>query len=146
MDNLLRGKKEAGKNDANLIHQTLLVDSLNEKLYDLAHLTALANGDTAFLDQLISMFLNTVPLVLDNIRTALRNQQYDIIAKEVHKLKPQAQAMGIHSLSNLLPSIEMSVKNRLDVSKLSEMVAEMSLILNEVIKQLTVNTPKSSLN
>jgi HPt (histidine-containing phosphotransfer) domain-containing protein len=75
-------------------------------LFDLSKLIQLSKGDDAFLEKVITLFIEQALLSLDDLHTALKKNDFGKIKSVAHKLKPSIDNVGIHSLKNTICKIE----------------------------------------
>lgn len=128
--NAIKGKREeylaAGMNDfiTKPFSEQQLVEALNNvtttvknetvpagknKLYDLSYLQSLSD-EKEFLLKMITVFAETTPAMLDELRAAISQYSYEKAATVLHKLKPAAATIGMLQLKAEIADIEQQIK------------------------------------
>jgi hypothetical protein len=99
---------------------------------DLANLKQLSGGDTAFEVKYITNFLNTVPLQLNRIETALVQDDGNLLYNTLHLLKAQLAFYGIKSAFAEIGIIEQKLH---DSKEITELVKKST---NFIFKEITL--------
>jgi hypothetical protein len=76
-------------------------ETASEQAFDRDALLRRVRGDVAFLGELISLFLENVPELLDPVRMAITGQDGEALEQAVRKLKRSVDAVSAHSTSNI---------------------------------------------
>ncbi len=108
----------------------------NEILYDFTYLDELSDGDMEFKISMISMFIEAVPVSLNDMRTYYSEKKWKSLREVAHKYKPQLGFMGIKSIKEDVEQIEQNAaaeKNLESIPSLIDKVEEASYI---AVKQL----------
>jgi len=109
---------------------------MEEKLYSLDQLEALASGDQAFVDKMVDMFIHMAPESVDRMINALADHNLEDLGAAAHKLKPSIDMMGIVSLKQKIRDLEQWGKNRTNVDMIPGLLDEVINTLNDVVQQL----------
>ncbi|MBO6515894.1 MAG: Hpt domain-containing protein [Bacteroidia bacterium] len=109
---------------------------MEEKLYSLDQLEALASGDKAFVDKMVDMFIQMAPESVDRMVTALADNDLEDLGAAAHKVKPSIDMMGIVSLKQKIRDLEQWGKNRTNTELISPLLDEVINTLNDVVQQL----------
>lgn len=64
-------------------------------LYSLDRLNEMAEGDTSFVDKMIALYLEQMPIILADLEKASREKDLQEIAAVAHKVKSSAQVLGM---------------------------------------------------
>ncbi|WP_224483320.1 Hpt domain-containing protein [Robertkochia aurantiaca] len=83
--------------------------------YDLSKLNELSGGDTDFNKSIIEVFLNETPEDEKALEEAINASNYEMIHKSAHKIKPNAELLGIEKAHKNLLDIELNAKNDKDM-------------------------------
>ena len=112
-------------------------ESPGNKLYDLAMIRSVSGGDAAFIKKMILLFIETVPLNVQELVTATDQQNWEQVSKMAHKLKSTIDSMGIRSLHDQIRSVEKHAKNTQQLERLPAMVRQVESVVAVCIQQLT---------
>ncbi len=80
-------------------------------IYSLDKLNEMAEGDSDFINSVISVFLEEVPEDLAALETAIEAQDYENIYKLAHKIKPNVDLLGMDQTRATALEIETLGKN-----------------------------------
>ena len=80
-------------------------------MIDLTYLRKVSGDDETFVRTMIDNFLEYAPQYVKEMQSALGLQEWDLLAKTAHKLKPGAVYMGAESLHKQLLAIEAYIKD-----------------------------------
>lgn len=75
-------------------------------LLNTAYLQKLSNGDEQFVNDMLMMFLEQVPIELENISESIQHEDWPALAQQVHKLKYPYASLGRKDLRDLLQELE----------------------------------------
>lgn len=109
--------------------------NVKEAVYDLTYLKSLSN-DESFLVNMISVFVASTPVMLDELQLALNQYSYDKAAAVLHKLKPAAETVGMIKLKVEIAEIEQEIKFGNVNAALQKRMANVIDSFNECIVQL----------
>jgi two-component system, sensor histidine kinase len=110
------------------------VTSTSDKLYDLTRLHSMAHGNEKFVSEILKIFSQDVPQVIQTLETALQNQDSVMMHKIAHKAKPSVMEMGIHSIIDDIRYLEAT--KQFD-SLMTDKVKKVTDTLRKVVEQLT---------
>lgn len=79
---------------------------VGESLYDLALLRRDARDNITFLKRMLSIFIETIPPIVDRMNEHFEKGEMDAIATLAHKIKPTIDGAGIVTLKDTIRSIE----------------------------------------
>ncbi|MBB6460789.1 Hpt domain-containing protein [Flammeovirga kamogawensis] len=82
----------------------------NNKMYDLSQLEILSRGDDSFITKMLDSFNSTLKEGIAGINEAKKYNDWENLSKQVHKLKPSMQILGVNSLKDLIASLENDYK------------------------------------
>ncbi len=83
-----------------------LETAIDQKNDYLNHLNRTFNGKTHLITQIIDVFLEQIPGAIDKIEEGIRDQNFDIINFEAHKMKSTLKMVGMKELINPIEEIE----------------------------------------
>jgi len=99
-------RKSSGRTDGNV--ETLPSESSNSssQLFSLKQISVIANGDSAFINTMISMFKEIVQSTVVQMNNALEANDIDQIKKLAHKIKPSLDNLEVNILYNEIRMLE----------------------------------------
>ena len=109
------------------------------KLYNLAMVESISGGDKEFIQRMLILFLQTVPVTLNEIRSSTDKADWQMLSKLAHKLKSTIDSMGIIELKNDIRVIETGAKNDTDpetLKTLKTLVNRVISVMGEVMEQV----------
>lgn len=87
-------------------------------IYNLDKINEMAEGDEAFISSVISVFLEEVPQDLEELETALDQQNHDRVYKLAHKIKPNVDLLGMEQTRAVALQVETLGKNRASIEEI----------------------------
>lgn len=110
--NVLLGKlhKNLMNNDNNKSFDLSGLEVPAEKLVDFNYLNEFADGDTDFIQKMVSLFLHNAPEALEAILVSNGNDDIKVLKAEVHKLKSSISLLGIKKASKCIEIIENEIE------------------------------------
>jgi signal transduction histidine kinase/CheY-like chemotaxis protein/HPt (histidine-containing phosphotransfer) domain-containing protein len=81
-----------------------------EKLVDFTYLNEFADGDTDFIQKMVSLFLHIAPEALEAIQLSNDIDDIKVLKDEVHKLKSSISLLGITKASQSIEIIEHEIE------------------------------------
>lgn len=85
-------------------------------MVDLTFLKKFTKEDPKKMKRYISLYLDVAPKTFEEMKSNLKNEDWEQLRINAHSLKPQADFMGIDSLKEELIKIEEAVKaNNVDI-------------------------------
>lgn len=77
-----------------------------EKLYDLTMLESIGKDDKAFSDNIITIFVDTMPGNIEGLVHAFSENNFEQVGKIAHKMKSSIDLLGISSLKFVIRKLE----------------------------------------
>lgn len=96
-----------------------------DKLYNLSLVYGIAGGDESFVNRMLQLFLDTMPLTLQEMQKEAAGQNWAQVGKLAHKLKSTIDSMGISSLKDTIRQIEQNGKKG---ERAEQMPAQVNLV------------------
>jgi PAS domain S-box-containing protein len=124
------------KNPEIPIYMTGNLNGAPQKLVDLQKLKELAEGSMEFVEEMIRMFLNTIPNSLDEMQLALSQSDWRQLQMLSHKAKPSYGFMGMIEGEDLMRQIEKMAANLPDPRRLQEMLAQATEYTKQAVLEL----------
>lgn len=114
---------------------------------DLSKLLNITPGSFDIPIQILELFLKDTPTSIDNAQIAFKNNDIDLVYKNIHKIKPSLIMIGIPEKSlNLVLSINENAKNKTNIELIGEMLISLENDLNGVYQFLETELQKLKAN
>ena len=110
-----------------------------QKLYDLELVKEISGGDEAFVKSMVVLFLQTVPVSLDDLQSACNDQNWEQAGRVAHKLKSTIDSMKITPLKDVIRKIESNGKKCENVETIPELVKEVQIIMHRCMNQVKMD-------
>jgi signal transduction histidine kinase/CheY-like chemotaxis protein/HPt (histidine-containing phosphotransfer) domain-containing protein len=104
--------------------------------FDMERLLELADGDTAFVEELVALFLTDSRTTLEDMRTALSGEDLEATRRHAHKLKGSAGNLGAADIVSFAAQIEVS-----DAAKAGLLLADLA----DELARLQAHSPGSEM-
>jgi hypothetical protein len=105
--------------------------------YNLAYLRSVSGNNEEFIREMVLTFIQTIPQVLEDMKTAMNSQDWIKLSRLAHQIKPSFILMGLDSLRSDIVFIE-------ENSKQETNLVEVERIANEFIDQCYSMLPELS--
>lgn len=89
---------------------------------DFSYLKTVSNNNEEFIREIIDTFIDTIPEHLHQIKTCLLINDWEEVARVVHKIKSSLSLLGLQDVKNLAIEIENSIKDESQAAQFTEMV------------------------
>lgn len=84
--------------------------------YNLDKLNELSGGDKDFNVSIIEVFLAETPADMENLEGAVADQAFDLIYQHAHKIKPNADLLGMEDALTAVLAIEGHARGDKDIA------------------------------
>ncbi len=108
-------------------------------IYSLDKINEMADGDQEFIQSIISVFLEEVPVDLGELEQAVEASDYDQIYKLSHKIKPNVDLLGMEATRILALEMETMGKNQADLPGIRERFPRFKKDVEQVISELRLD-------
>jgi HPt (histidine-containing phosphotransfer) domain-containing protein len=105
-------------------------------IYSLAKINEMADGDQEFIQSIIQVFLDEVPLDLKELKQAVDSGDFEQIYKLSHKIKPNVDLLGMESTRVLALEMEQMGRNNSDLEGIRERFPQFARDVEQVISEL----------
>lgn len=99
---------------------------MSKKLTDLAFFKQNSFGDESLYKELLEIFVNTTPEMVQQLKTAAEHNNFAVMAKTAHKLKSNVQSVGLEKVYLHLNKLEQIEEQPLNKK-------EIDLLLSEIV-------------
>jgi signal transduction histidine kinase/CheY-like chemotaxis protein len=106
--------------------------------YNLQDLKNLANGDKAFVQEMIEIFINTTQKSIANMLTDFENKNWESLADNAHKAAPPCRHLQANILLEKLKKIETRIRDEKNTSNLSTLISEAKKEAQLIISELQI--------
>ncbi len=113
-----------------------------DSIIDLTYLNTLAKGNQEFVSEMIRIFMQQTPAALQSIKTSLDNKDWKSVRALAHKMKPSFAFMGIHSLKDVIHSIEEFADKEHNTEQIPILISTLELICNKALAELELLSDK----
>ncbi len=128
------------------ISKNLFVEPIPQKAYNLTKYFSGEEKNTAYLDEIITMFTERIPAYIAEMKVAFEGQSYDLIKRNAHKVKPNLFMFGIVTCSESIDFLnEFNENDENDVSKLEETINFLDVRMQQVCIELKKDHANSCL-
>ena len=113
-------------------------ESKGAKLFDLDKLKVISRGNDSFVIKMTTLFVDTMPDMLQQMEQAYNNKNYETIAEATHRIKSSIHIMCITSLDKDLEVLEDCKRTKYSDAQISNHIQHLKMVINEVIRQIQV--------
>lgn len=85
------------------------------------YLESVAHGNTAFIIDMLDIFITRTPETFDVLRKAIQEEEWQTVGFYAHKLKATYAYVGLEELKKIIIEIEQKSKNLVDTHTISEL-------------------------
>lgn len=104
--------------------------------YNLDKLNELSGGDKEFNQTIISTFLQETPEDFKGLESAIEAQDFNSIYQYAHKIKPNADLLGIDKLKDQMLTIESHARGDMNISSIKSLSSNATTELEAAYKEL----------
>lgn len=105
-------------------------------IYNLDKIDEMAEGDVDFINSVISVFLEEVPLDLEGLELALEQENYEQVYQLAHKIKPNVDLLGMEQTRAAALQIETLGKNEANMNEIREVFPALKKDIHQVVGEL----------
>jgi HPt (histidine-containing phosphotransfer) domain-containing protein len=103
---------------------------------DLSYLQSISGGDKAFINEMLTMFLNTTFPDIEQLKTLAASKQWEQMSSIAHKMKAPIQMLGVPQVSALVLDIEQTGRAKKDTDAAEQKIAELAMYITQMEKQI----------
>ena len=109
---------------------------VSDLLYDLSKLKKMSMGNDAFMEKMLTLFVDTYPLYIEELKSHLDKGDIDSLKNLAHKIKPSLNDLAVTSIKQEIVDIESFDKNESSLELLKSLVDKVTSVLTEVVNQI----------
>jgi PAS domain S-box-containing protein len=115
-----------------------ITDPVNPNKLNLSFLKKIAEGNQAFIIEMIEMFLNKTPEALEQMNDCFQKQNWEELKKIAHRIKPSFAYVGMQDLQSTLATIEKCSDTQEDRKVVSDLLKKVEIASNHAFELLRV--------
>ena len=96
----------------------------------------MAEGDEDFINSVISVFLEEVPMDLEELEKAIAQKNYESVYKLAHKIKPNVDLLGMEQTRAAALEIENLGKNSPNSAEIEKIFPILKKDIHQVVSEL----------
>jgi PAS domain S-box-containing protein len=116
--------------------EKLITQESNTNLYSLKSLEDIAKGNQAFINKMLTLFVDQATITITEIKAAYSNEDFTKVAKLAHRIKPSIGNLEIISLKDVVREIELNATEYGKSEKLQVLLDQFENVLNKVSEQI----------
>lgn len=109
---------------------------IQEKLYDLGTIEKFCHGDIDEVKEMVVIFIDEVLTLVDEIKAAYHNNDFDGIKKLTHKIKPVISYYDAVKIQNELKLIDVLAEQRMHTEIFEAKMATLQLAISQVVDDM----------
>ncbi|MBK7866426.1 MAG: response regulator [Ignavibacteriales bacterium] len=106
------------------------------KYIRLDYLNELTGSDEDIINEMMNLFAEKTPEVLENLRSLYNSKDWEEFKKVAHKFKPSLSYMGIKELDGVIPQIEKLAQVNDPEGKIPVLLDSLDFYSNEAMKEI----------
>jgi hypothetical protein len=106
------------------------------KIYDLSMIISVSGGSSEFIQKMVSLFIETVPVNVQDLKRFAADKDWEQTAKIAHKLKSTIDSMGIRSLHQCIREIESYAKQKAELDGIPAKIEVVEAVIGQCVLQL----------
>ncbi len=117
-------------------HQTNGNMENSQKHIDLTYLKQLSNGDTKFINEMLSLFIDQTPDMLANMSKYLQAADWKSLSSAAHKMKPSIMFVGLKEIEATVRLVENYASEQVNTEQIPSMLNKIDTVCKEAIVEL----------
>lgn len=105
-------------------------------IYNLDKVNEMAEGDQDFITSVISVFLEEVPMDMEDLEKAIEARDYENVYKLAHKIKPNVDLLGMEQTRATALEIETLGKNTTSIDEIEKKFPLLKKDVLQVVSEL----------
>ena len=104
--------------------------------YNLSKVYAISDNDVEFAKQIVTLFIEEVPVEMKNIREGLKEKNHNRIYHAAHKIKPTLDLMGMDLAYEDVIAVETWSRAEGKKKEIKEIVKSLKEHISKTVKEL----------
>lgn len=113
-----------------------VIAGTQEKLYDLGTIEKFCHGDIDEVKEMVVIFIEEVLTLVDEIKAAYRNNDFEGIKKLTHKIKPVISYYDAVKIQNELKLIDVLAEQRMHTEIFEAKMATLQSAISQVVEDM----------
>jgi HPt (histidine-containing phosphotransfer) domain-containing protein len=110
--------------------------SSGNRITNLQYLQELSEGNLSFIEEMLTIFINSIPQSVIEMQQALRDRDWKTLNMVSHKIKPNYGFVGLKDCEQMLQRIEKNAGEMPDPVLLTELLEQVSRKTDQCIMEL----------
>ena len=106
------------------------------RLYDLEKLYEIDNKNKEFVSEIITVFLNSIPINARDLVTAVDEERWDKVYFLAHKMKANIDLLNIKAIREEIRIVERNAKTKTHLDQILDKAKFINLIIQQCAKEL----------
>lgn len=107
-----------------------------KRLYDLKHLEEFAGGDSSFINEMLSFFVNDAPQTIAELQDDFEHERWKEVEDKAHRFIPQLSFMGLKQLVENIKTVEIYATKQNKRQNIPKLLQELKQGCDDVVIQL----------
>jgi len=107
-----------------------------KKITDLTYLKTISNNNHKFIQEMVQAFLQSIPKSIEEIRSNTQAQEWTMLARAVHKVKPSLTLIGLTTTREKAMKLEDLAKVATNVPAITDLSTELCFELETALSEL----------
>jgi HPt (histidine-containing phosphotransfer) domain-containing protein len=108
-------------------------------LFDLKQMDEVAAGSPEFLAAMSQVYLDTIPVISDQLVQATKAGEWPVASKLAHRLKSTIDSLNMHSIKSDIRAIEIDSKNKVNTECIKMLAVKVDKVITAVANQLKID-------
>ncbi|HTB05691.1 MAG TPA: Hpt domain-containing protein [Bacteroidia bacterium] len=108
----------------------------------LSYLYALADGDTGFVIEILDLMYKNIPIDIDHIENALKNDDLASVKRNAHHMKSSIQYSDYIELSDLLSVFENTQDSPTAIADITSLLPQLKQLSHNLIQVIEAEKKK----
>src|SRR4051812_40630002 len=115
-----------------------MFSSMNNKsrLYNLEKLYGIESKDDNFIKEVVTLFINTIPLISDELVRTAKEKKWEEVYFLAHKMKATIDLLNIEILQKEIRVVEESAKSKIHLERISDNANFIDSIIKECVQEI----------
>ena len=113
-----------------------VIAGTQEKLYDLGTIEKFCHGDIDEVKEMVVIFIDEVLTLVDEIKAAYRNNDFEGIKKLTHNIKPVISYYDAVKIQNELKLIDVLAEQRMHTEIFEAKMATLQSAISQVVEDM----------
>ncbi|MBL0357117.1 MAG: PAS domain S-box protein [Chitinophagaceae bacterium] len=104
--------------------------------YDISEIRTISRGNEGFINKMLKMFVEQIPVHLSEMKEKCREQQYITVGEIAHRIKPTIDNMGIISSKTLIRELEKMGKANEDNGTMAALIKKVGEDVDKAVEAI----------